>query len=236
MSGRFDKLSQFLAVRRSRPASNRMKYLIVPFFCVAAVLLVLPATSLALGYDESYKITTSLPGTDIVRGGSIKGITLASYIATLYRGALALVGLVAFIMIVYWGFIYVFAAGNTSKTADAKSGIFQAILGIILLLAGFLILQFINPDLANIQVLNNRLNDPNLIPNITNKPTTNTSQTPTPSNVPPQPGKPSELIYNVTSSGACADLGGKAFTPCKDYCLATPGLCSTSNVCCGKKP
>lgn len=178
------------------------------------------------GYNGNYKITTSVPGTNIVRGDTIAGLTLAKYIKTLYVGALALVGLIAFIMIIYWGFKYVFSAGNASQTADAKTGIFQAVLGIILLLAGYLILQFINPALVNIQESNFNL------PVITNTPT----QTPTSPTVPPQPGVPSQFVYSVTSASACAELGGTVFSPCQTYCLATPGLCSASNVCCGKKP
>lgn len=131
------------------------------FLSIVAVLLVLPAVSFAaegFGY-KGYKIITSIPGTNIVAGQSIDGITIASYIATIYRGGLALVGFVAFVMIVFWGVMYTVSGGNTSKTAEAKTGITQALLGLVLLLAGFLVLQFINPALVNIQQLDNALNN-----------------------------------------------------------------------------
>ncbi|HEY4523935.1 MAG TPA: hypothetical protein VJK04_03640 [Candidatus Paceibacterota bacterium] len=124
-----------------------------PFFFLVAfiVLFLLPVVSLAAPY--TYTITTSIPGTDIVAGDSANP-SIANYIAAIYRGALALVGFVAFVMIVYWGFVYTLSAGNTSKTADARDGITQALLGLLLLLGGYLILEFVNPALVNIEEIN----------------------------------------------------------------------------------
>lgn len=127
-----------------------MKYFIFFILSMLAVMTILPAVGLAAGY--SYTITTNLPGVEnIVAGNSASGITIAGYVAAIYKGALALVGFVAFIAIVYWGFVYTFSAGNTSKTGEATKGITQAILGLVLLLAGYLILNFVNPALVNIQ-------------------------------------------------------------------------------------
>jgi hypothetical protein len=48
--------------------------------------------------------------------------------------------------------MYVASAGNPSRMGDAKDRIMSAILGIIILLASFLILRTISPDLVNFKI------------------------------------------------------------------------------------
>ena len=70
-------------------------------------------------------------------------------ISQIYTVSLSLVGIVAFVQIVWGGFMLLTAAGNTSKTGQAMDKIKNAILGIILLFSSYLILNTINPDLVN---------------------------------------------------------------------------------------
>ena len=62
-----------------------------------------------------------------------------------------IVGFAAFTMIVYGGILYVFAAGDITKTSDAKDVIQNAIYGLILFLGAYLILYTINPNLVNLR-------------------------------------------------------------------------------------
>jgi hypothetical protein len=195
------------------------------FLSMTTAWFVLPAVSFAaggFGY-KGYKIITSIPGTNIVAGQSIDGITIASYIATIYRGGLALVGFTAFVMIVYWGVMYTVSGGNTSKTSEAKTGITQAILGLILLLAGFLILNFINPALVNIQQIDNNLKDPNYVPNI---------------NIQDPGGNNSLNVHMECILGQCIQKAGAGPQACDSSCTAIgangggSGPCKISN-CCG---
>jgi len=73
---------------------------------------------------------------------------LGECISGIYSWSLAVVGIVAFVQIVYAGWLYLTAAGNTSKAGAAMSKISNAILGIILLFSSYLILNTINPDLV----------------------------------------------------------------------------------------
>ena len=52
-------------------------------------------------------------------------------------------------MIVVGGFEYITAGGNESTVGRAKTRITQALLGILLILGSYLILNTINPDLVN---------------------------------------------------------------------------------------
>lgn len=168
----------------------------------------------------AYQIST--PFADFKKGATPG---LAEYIGGLYVYALTIVGVVALGAIIFWGVVYTLSAGMVSKKQDAVDGITQAVYGLLLLLGAYLILYTINPSLVLLRE-----------PDASTLKTIEQRTSPTGPEVPPEAGRPSVLIYNVTSPGACADLGGQVFSPCKTYCLATPGLCSASNVCCGKAP
>ena len=55
-------------------------------------------------------------------------------------------GLAAFVMITWQGIQYLTSAGNPGKMADAMDGIKNALLGLVIVLASFLILQVISPE------------------------------------------------------------------------------------------
>ena len=73
---------------------------------------------------------------------------LPDFISSAYNFALAIVGIVIFVRILYAGFLWLTAAGNASKAGAAKEKITNAIVGAILLFASYLILYIINPDLV----------------------------------------------------------------------------------------
>jgi len=178
-------------------------------------------------YDSTlaqYKLETGLPN---IPGGQLPaGQELPSYINYLFIFGLGAIAILALAQMMLGGLTYILAAGNVAKVEDAKETIQQALLGLGLLLVSYLLLRTINPDLVN-------LRNPNLAP-IEFQGEAPTS--PTGPNEPPQPGRPSVFIYSVMLPEACADMGGQIFSPCQEYCRATPGLCSANNICCGKKP
>ena len=73
---------------------------------------------------------------------------LGNLILQIYRIALGIVGILAFGMIIFGGIQYSMSAGDPSRQKDARDRITQAIWGAILLLAAFLILNTINPELT----------------------------------------------------------------------------------------
>lgn len=62
--------------------------------------------------------------------------------------AIGICGVIAVGVIVYGGILYTASAGNASRKDDAKEWIKAAIYGLVLLLAGYLILNTINPALV----------------------------------------------------------------------------------------
>src|SRR3989344_5861383 len=87
-----------------------------------------------------------------------EGVNLGQCISGIYTWSLTVVGLVAFVQILYAGWMWLTAFGNTSVAGAARSKITNAILGTILLFSSYLILRTINPDL-----IGGTVNLPNII-------------------------------------------------------------------------
>ncbi len=73
---------------------------------------------------------------------------LGDLISQLFQWSLSILGLALFVMILYAGFEWLTAAGNPGQISKAKTRIQNAILGAILLLSSYIILNLINPDLV----------------------------------------------------------------------------------------
>jgi hypothetical protein len=88
-------------------------------------------------------IDTSLPGPyDISKTGPVGAI------GNIYYFAMALGGFLAFASIVYAGIKWTASRGNSSTISDAKDQITQALIGLLLLMGSFIVLNTINPQLT----------------------------------------------------------------------------------------
>lgn len=81
-----------------------------------------------------------------------EGFGLPQFIKYIFLFALGAVGLAALLVIIIGGFGYLTAVGNPQKASDAKNKIFAALLGVLLLLGSYVILNTINPDLLKLGV------------------------------------------------------------------------------------
>ena len=104
---------------------------------LALLLLPLSAFALNLTYPE-------LPG-----GFKLEDATnLPALVAWLYTFFVMISGLAAFAVIIWAGVQWMNSQGNPTATGDARDKIKMALLGLLLVLASFLILQIINPELT----------------------------------------------------------------------------------------
>lgn len=87
-------------------------------------------------------------------GGTILTIStpLPKLVKYFYEWGIALGGLVAFIALVIAGFLYLTSMGDPNKMKEAKDRAFSAIAGLVLLLASWLILNTINPELVTLRL------------------------------------------------------------------------------------
>lgn len=98
--------------------------------------------------------------------------TLEGYIRTIINAALVMAGVVAVVYLIIGGYQYITSAGNPEVATQAKSTILNAVIGLIIIFASYVIIDFVM----------NRV--------IRNRGTTTTAPTPTPTTPTPTPTTP----------------------------------------------
>lgn len=79
---------------------------------------------------------------------------LGDYISILYRFLAGAIVIVAAVMVMWGGFKWLTASGNTGRVQDAKDVIYSAVIAIILILGSYILLFTINPQLVSLQLPN----------------------------------------------------------------------------------
>jgi hypothetical protein len=121
-----------------------VKYCLLFAFCLLLVAYCfLPSSALAA---YNYTLMEKIPGFDI------SGSDFPGYILAIYKFGIWTVGIAALLMITIGGFMYFTSAGNTAKLGQAKQVIYDALFGLIIAMAAFLILYVINPDLVKVNI------------------------------------------------------------------------------------
>lgn len=144
---------------------NKIAFLTI----ITAVLILMPV----LAYGASYTPLAPLPG--IANCGALtdagvcnansacnwnaaaktcttKGSLLSAYFSALFNFAIVVASILAVIVIIIAGLKYIGAAGNPAVINDAKDQIYWAILGLILALSSWMILNIINPKLVELNL------------------------------------------------------------------------------------
>lgn len=118
--------------------------MLVKKYFLLIIISLLFFTSCSFGVGEARAALPDIPGVN-------QPTDFVSYVKYLYLLMLYVVGLTAFGVLVYAGFVYIMADTVFSKE-EAKKWFTGAIAGLILALAAWLILNTINPDLVNWQL------------------------------------------------------------------------------------
>ncbi|GDX62939.1 hypothetical protein LBMAG34_4730 [Candidatus Saccharibacteria bacterium] len=79
----------------------------------------------------------------VQKGANVGGTTLTEYISLIINILLGIIGVVAVIMLIIGGFRYVLSAGNEKATSGAKDTILFAIIGIVVAVLAFAIVNFV---------------------------------------------------------------------------------------------
>ncbi|MBL7142386.1 MAG: hypothetical protein ISS83_01905 [Candidatus Pacebacteria bacterium] len=77
---------------------------------------------------------------------------LPAYVKYIFNFAVVICGFIAFAVLVLGGVRYVASAGNPSTMSDANSQMLSGIMGLVIILGSYLILNTINPQLKTISV------------------------------------------------------------------------------------
>lgn len=77
---------------------------------------------------------------------------IAKYIRTIYKYAIGVVGIVAAVVLMIGGMLWITAAGNADRVSEAKAWIGASLTGLVLTLCSYLILATVNPALVNFTI------------------------------------------------------------------------------------
>jgi hypothetical protein len=114
------------------------------YFCI---LFLIPSPVEAIQAEINWP---EIGGVKIAEGGNLVA-TLPQLVQYFFNFAIAIGGIAAFSMLVFGGFRFLTSAGNPSAQKDAKDIITSAIVGLLLLLCSYLLLQVINPDILTLK-------------------------------------------------------------------------------------
>ncbi len=92
----------------------------------------------------------TIPG--FASGKPVTEDTLGNYFRAIYVYFISSVGAIAVAMIIFGGFRWITAAGNATKIQAAQETINSALIGVVLALTSFLILNTINPNLTRLRI------------------------------------------------------------------------------------
>ncbi|NUM25566.1 MAG: hypothetical protein HUU49_02970 [Candidatus Buchananbacteria bacterium] len=131
--------------------------LFIFFFFLAGSFLLAPAV-LATGIPEpqisveigSFKGFNEGEGWT-ESGGNLEVDWIGQYIGAIYNYGVAVAGVLAVIMIMVGGFLWLVSAGNPNQISTAKDFITSALTGLLLALFSFIILQTVNPRLVKLE-------------------------------------------------------------------------------------
>jgi len=109
-------------------------------------LIILLFVVVNIGVSSATELETQRQAIEKIKAYEQRGFT--DYLNDVYRFAIVFAAIIAVVIITISGFQYILAGGNVSAVETAKNNNTQAILGLLLVLASYLILYTINPDLV----------------------------------------------------------------------------------------
>ncbi|MDO8474110.1 MAG: pilin [bacterium] len=130
-----------------------MKFVLTLLLLIALAGAIIPSITTAVKCPpvtgEDNKLNLCYPS---VGGLPLKlDMPIEQIVAWLYTFFVMISGLAAFVMIVWGGVKWMTSQGNPADTGDAKDKIKMALLGLLLVLSSFIILQIINPELTTLK-------------------------------------------------------------------------------------
>lgn len=95
------------------------------------------------GLDQTLGAKSKTDNRDVTLGDALKDFTIPTKIGQIVGAVLAFVGVIFFVIIIYGGFMWMTAGGNEEKVKKAIELIVQAVVGLIIIGAAYLITKFI---------------------------------------------------------------------------------------------
>jgi hypothetical protein len=113
-----------------------------------------PATFTASPLDNNNDYSFQVPFSGLENVDPSQGtVAIGQYIRAIYNYAIGVVGILAAIVLMFGGVLWLTAGGNPNRIENAKAWIGGSLTGLILALLSYLILYTLNPSLVNFQTM-----------------------------------------------------------------------------------
>jgi hypothetical protein len=117
-----------------------------------------PANAQGLINDIQFQPQVGIPGSQFQTGGSVtlskSTKSIGDYIQAIYNYGVGVVGILAAIILMIAGTIWITAQGNESKISEAREWVGAAFTGMALVLLSYVIFKIVNPNLVNLKIQN----------------------------------------------------------------------------------
>jgi len=130
--------------KSSRNSGNR----IFVFLTILALTLFMSIVILEPALAISFTPEVPVPGQGETVQLQNNTSPIGNYIKTVYRYAIGGVGILAAVVMMFGGVIWITAGGNASRVGEAKAWIGAALSGLVLALLSYMVLNAINPALV----------------------------------------------------------------------------------------
>jgi hypothetical protein len=128
-------------IKENKPNFNLFSKLTRLFLIVSIMFLLAPQVTLAAdAFSRLRNVVSSKPTYEVDKTTQN---TLTDYIGNIISVALGLLGSIFVILIVYAGYVWMTASGNTEKVEKAQQTIKAAVLGVIITVAVYAIWWFV---------------------------------------------------------------------------------------------
>jgi Type IV secretion system pilin len=126
---------------------NKLKALIASLMLATGAFL-LPAVALA--QNNPFNAAQNLANDVANNAGITSNRTLPQIIGQIINIILGFLGIVLLLIILYSGFLWMTAGGDSKKVAEAQARIGNAVVGLIIIVAAFAISNFVLGSLVNV--------------------------------------------------------------------------------------
>jgi len=142
-------------MRKNLPKIFIIFFLAIFILQIAALFLLLfnPAIARA-ATDINFSPQVTIGDFESGESTKVTSNTIGNYITAIYNYGIGIVGIVSAVVMMFGGFLWLVAGGDSGKVSEAKEWIKSALVGLILVLLSYTILLTINPDLVAFKPIN----------------------------------------------------------------------------------
>jgi hypothetical protein len=126
----------------------RLRLALVTSLCAFSV--VFPTMALAQGPFDRQNMKSPDLGVDIPAASGLSRTDVRVVVARIIRVGMGLLGMIAVVIVMYGGFLWMTAGGNDEQVGEAKKWLMGGVIGLIIILSAFALSTFVINSLVNV--------------------------------------------------------------------------------------